>query len=186
VTPEEESLARIVGILESAGIAYMVAGSFASSHHGRPRITHDADVVIDPSPATLERLVGALTAAGFYVDATRAQDALRARRQFNAIDNASAFKIDLIIRKNRAFSEEEFRRRTDVELLPGVSAAIATAEDTVVSKLEWARKAGESEKQLADAAGIVEVSKSLDRDYIQRWSKELGVLDLWERIARGR
>jgi hypothetical protein len=53
-----------------------------------------------------------------------------------------------------------------------------------VSKLEWAHRAGGSEKQLADVRGIVEVHvKSLDRDYIAGWARELGVMALWERVS---
>ncbi len=38
----------------------MVAGSVASSHHGLPRATNDADVVIDPTPDALDALAAAL------------------------------------------------------------------------------------------------------------------------------
>lgn len=34
--------------LAEAGIPYMLAGSFASTLHGRPRSTQDVDIVIDP------------------------------------------------------------------------------------------------------------------------------------------
>src|SRR5437879_219389 len=87
----------------------MVAGSIASSFHGRPRTTLDADIVIDPAPEALDRLVHELSAAGFYVDLATARDALRTRRQFNVIDPGTAFKVDLIIRRDRPFSREEFR-----------------------------------------------------------------------------
>jgi hypothetical protein len=60
VTLETEALAALVRHLDAAGVPYMVAGSFASSFHGRPRTTHDADVVIDPTPEALERLLEAL------------------------------------------------------------------------------------------------------------------------------
>ena len=59
---------------------------------------------------------------------------------------------------------------------------MASPEDSVLSKLEWAMKAGGSEKQLQDAAGVVEVNPRLDRNYIERWAAELKVLDLWQRI----
>jgi hypothetical protein len=62
----------------------------ASSYHGRPRSTHDADIVIDPAAEPLARLVRRLAAAGFYVDAAQAQDALRRRRQFNVIERWAA------------------------------------------------------------------------------------------------
>ena len=42
-------LARIVGLLDAAGVPFMIAGSFASAVHGLPRTTQDLDVVIDPA-----------------------------------------------------------------------------------------------------------------------------------------
>jgi hypothetical protein len=49
--------------------------------------------------------VQTLLTAGHYVDAARARDALRRRLQFNVIDARSAFKIDLIMRKERALAD---------------------------------------------------------------------------------
>jgi hypothetical protein len=186
VSPEELALLRVIRLLDEIGIPYMVTGSVASSHHGRPRATHDADVVIDPSPEALDRLVRELAGLGFYVDAGRARDALVRRRQFNVIDTESAWKIDLIIRKDRAFSREEFGRRREAEISDGIRAMLASPEDSVLSKLEWAKKGGGSERQLADVAGVVEVERHLDRGYIARWARELEVLDLWERLIGGR
>jgi len=183
VTPEQEALVELVRVLERLGIPYMVSGSVASSYHGRPRLTHDADVVIDPTPDGLDALVRSLAEAGFYVDADRARDALRRRLQFNAIDTRSAFKLDIIVRKDRPFSREELARRQPAELLPGVSVAVSSPEDTILAKLEWSRMAGRSEKQIEDAAGVLAVSPAIDRAYVERWADELGVLDLWHEIA---
>lgn len=185
MTGEEEALFEVVRVLERLQIPHMVTGSVASSFHGRPRSTHDADIVIDPSPEQLEALVEALDDHGFYLDADRARDALRRRLQFNAIETRSAFKVDLIIRKDRAFSREELGRRQVVELSPGVPVVLASAEDTILSKLEWAKKAGRSEKQIEDAAGVLAVNPGIDRAYIERWAPAIGVLDLWREIADG-
>lgn len=182
MTVEEEAVGRLVRRLEALGIPYMVAGSVASSHHGRPRATNDADVVIDPTPEALDALVAALLADGCYVDARIAREALRARRLFNVIDPESAFKVDLIVRKERPFSREEFARR-ERRHLGGLPASLATAEDTILSKLEWSRKAGGSERQLADALGVLEVSGDrIDRAYVERWAVALGVEDLWQAL----
>ena len=183
MTPEQEALFEVVRALERLGIPHMVTGSVASSFNGSPRSTHDADIVIDPSPRQLDALVGSLANAGFYVDGARARDALRRRLQFNAIETRSAFKIDLIVTKDRPFSREELGRRQTAELSPGVQVALASAEDTILSKLEWAKKAGRSEKQIEDAAGVLAVNPALDRAYIDRWARELGVLELWREIA---
>jgi hypothetical protein len=52
--------------------------------------------------------------------------------------------------------------------------------------LEWAKSAGGSEKQLLDVAGIVEVTPDLDLEYVDRWAKDLDVVDLWRSFDPGR
>ena len=83
---EHDVLARVTSLLTDLGVPYMVAGSLASSVHGRPRTTHDADIVIDPAPEALDRLLAGLSSAGLYVDVAVAREAFRSRRQFNVID----------------------------------------------------------------------------------------------------
>lgn len=183
MTPEEAALAAVLDALDRLSIPYMLTGSVAASYHGRPRSTHDADIVIDPTPAALDALVTHLIDAGFYINPDGAREALRRRRAFNAIEATHGCKIDLIPRRERPFSEEEFRRRIVVDLPVRPRTAVVTAEDAVLSKLEWARLAGDSERQLADAAGVVALSPALDRGYVERWASELGVLDLWQRIG---
>lgn len=172
-------LRRLVERLDEAGIPYMLAGSVASTFHGIPRSTQDVNVIVTMAAPELKRLIRSLPPGAYYVSDDAAQDALRRRSQFNVIDLETGWKADLIVRKERPFSESEFQRRVHAEVL-GVEAWVATAEDTIVAKLEWAKRAGGSERQLRDVAGIVEVvGVSLDRAYIQRWVDELGVEDLW-------
>lgn len=95
-------LAEAIARLERAEIPYMVTGSLASTYHGEPRATLDLDIVIDPRPSALERLLEDLEAGGFYVDRDAARTALRERTQFNAVGDAAA-KVDFIIRKDRPF-----------------------------------------------------------------------------------
>ena len=188
MTLEEEILRAVIDILDDLGVPYMVTGSIAASFHGRPRATHDADVVIDPSTAQLESLILALDAGGFYVSAEGARTAMRQRRPFNAIETARGVKVDLIIRRERPFSVEEFSRRRPVDLPFARAVMTLTPEDAILSKLEWARQSGDSERQIRDAAGIVDLNPSLDEAYIRRWAAELGVADLWNRLEaeRGR
>jgi hypothetical protein len=163
----------------------MIAGSFASTAHGLPRTTQDIDVVIDPpGMAALEALVSALLADDFYVDPDTAREALRQRSMFNAIDK-SAWKIDFILRKARPFSIEEFSRRAPVEIL-GVPVFVASAEDTIVAKLEWSLASGGSERQRRDVEGILAtVGDELDRDYVERWVRELGLDVEWQAALGG-
>ena len=176
-----ELVAAALAHLERAGIPHMVTGSIASTYYGEARATRDLDIVIDPTAAALDRLVADLVNSGFYVDAEAARSALQARTQFNAI-GLDASKIDFIIRRNRPFSVEEFGRRRPADLL-GTPGWIATVEDMVVAKLEWAA-ATDSERQLRDVAGMLAVGgDGVDRDYVVRWVEALGLWDVWRRVG---
>ena len=181
MTPPE-LFRRMVAALEDAAIPYMLTGSFASSYHGTPRASQDIDFVVAPSRDQLESFVRLLPESEFYVDLEAALHALAHQLQFNVVDLATGWKIDLIIRKSRPFSLEEFARREPVDF-HGLRLFIARAEDIVVSKLEWAR-IGSSQRQLEDAAGILRVrGGDLDREYMEGWIQEFG-LDAEYRKAR--
>jgi hypothetical protein len=178
-----ELLTEIGRRLAQAGIPYMVTGSIASSFHGEPRATRDIDVVVDPTSEALDGFVEDLPSDAFYVDLDAARGALGERSQFNVIETGSGWKVDLIIRKDRPFSVEEFARRQPVELL-GIPTFVASAEDVIIAKLEWAQT-GESERQLRDVAAILAVSgEGLDYPYIERWVHALALGDVWSRVER--
>lgn len=178
-----EPLARVLEALNRAGIPWMVVGSFASTHHGEPRTTADLDLVIDPDPSALSAFVADVTRAGYYADAHAAQRAIAERSQLNVIDPRSGWKVDLMIRRDRPFSVEEFARRIRTDAF-GPGGSVATAEDTILAKLEWAL-ASESERQLRDVGSILDVSGAeLDVGYIDRWAAELGLTEFWARVRR--
>ena len=177
-------LSSLISALKLAHVPHMLAGSFASSMHGVPRATGDIDLIIDPTTRTLDNLLALLAREGFYLDPDTARSEFRRRGQFNVIDATSAWKADLIYRKGRAFSRAEFQRRAPETLL-GVTLFIASAEDTILAKLEWA-KSGGGEQQLRDVQGIIEAQgETLDRTYISSWLDDLGVRALWEQVLRG-
>lgn len=85
---------------------------------------------------------------------------------FNVIEIATGWKLDLVIRKARPFSIGEMQRRTRTKIL-GMDVPTATAEDTIIAKLEWA-KLGASDRQVEDVVGILRVrGTDLDLDYIE-------------------
>jgi len=166
---QKDFLARLVMKLENAGIPYMISGSLGSSLHGEPRATNDIDLVIAPTARQLDIFVQSL-GEGYYVNGEAAQEAFRDRATFNVIDYQAGWKADLIFRRNRPFSLEEFRRR------------IQGNEDAILSKLEWF---GESERQFRDAQGVAVVQwDTLDKEYLRKWARELNVEDLLENLLR--
>ncbi len=171
-----ELLRLIVSLLEEAEIPYMVVGSFASTFHGEPRMTRDIDLVVDPSAESIALVVehlGSLDRGRFYIG--DAQTAVQNRDMFNVIDNVTGWKVDLIVRKERAFSQSELNRRVAVRL-GGVDVFVSSAEDTVLAKLEWGSKSG-SDRQFADAVAIIG-AQDLDQEYLELWAAELGIEDL--------
>jgi len=177
---QQEFLVQIAQRLESVGIPFMVAGSVASSFHGQPRATNDIDLVIDPTPAQLDQFL-ALFADPYYVSPEAAREALKQYSMFNIIEFTAGWKVDLIIRKQRPFSIEEFRRRKAV-LLQGHSLPIASPEDTILSKLEW-NQITPSERQLHDALNVAMGQwPTLDLAYLRKWAPPLGVADQLEEL----
>jgi hypothetical protein len=97
------------------------------------------------------------------------------------IDLATGWKADLIVRKSRPFSDAEFTRRQQVDFL-GSPVWMASPEDVVLSKLEWALRTG-SERQLRDVRGVLAAKPDgIDVDYIERWTNALGLADLWRQV----
>ncbi|MGH7489915.1 MAG: hypothetical protein ACREMY_30555 [bacterium] len=164
--------------LGKAGIGYMLTGSFASSYHGLPRTTQDIDIVISPTADQLRILVSFLPTTEYYFDLSAALDAQRREGMFNVLDLATGWKTDFIIRKSRPFSRTEFDRRISAEV-QGIQLFIATAEDVVIAKLEWAKRGG-SQRQIEDAGGILRIRGAhLDTAYIENWVRELGLVEQW-------
>jgi hypothetical protein len=176
----ESILQRLSSALDGAGVPYMLTGSFASSLHGAPRVTHDVDVVIAPTRGSLNQLLEQFPEEHYYVSRDAALQAYGSEGMFNVIDLETGWKVDFIIRKARAFSVEEFERRRRAEI-DGVEVFVASPEDVIIAKLEWA-KLGESERQLRDAASILMArGNELDGAYVSLWVDRLDLQTQWER-----
>ena len=165
---------KIRDALDVAGIPYFVTGSFASSAHGVPRSTNDIDFVIAPTSEQLRNFLAQFPASAYATDPEDAFDALRRRTSFNIIDYGSMWKVDFMLKQQTPFDASRFARRRAVEIA-GVQLQAASAEDILLTKLWWA-KLGESQRQLKDAAGIIQVQdQHLDLEYVERW---VAVLEL--------
>src|SRR5690349_9338113 len=110
----------VTQVLETIGIPYAIGGSLASSLHGVMRSTLDVDIVADMKPDHIMPLVTALSKE-FYADDEMMRDAIAHHSSFNLIHYETAFKVDIFIRKTRAFDEMQLSRRR--------SALIATDPD---------------------------------------------------------
>jgi hypothetical protein len=182
-----EVLRLVTSRLDQLQIPYMIVGSFASSAYGSVRTTQDADLIVDLPASKIADLLQAF-GGDFYIDAGQARQAIEHQGSFNLIHHASFFKVDFFILADRAHMREEFCRRVSSPM--GGSGAehvwLATAEDTVLSKLDWYRQGGEvSELQWRDVVGILKLQAGrLDLAYLDRWGRELGLSDLLARAQK--
>lgn len=177
-----DAFSRIAGVLDKAKIDSMVVGSFACSYYGAMRSTQDIDIVIRANDEKLKSLQHLLPPSEYYFDLDMALEARRHESMFNVVDLNTGWKIDLIVAKSRAYSQEEFRRRVAVTLA-GVSTFVATIEDLIISKIEWA-KFSQSNRQIQDVVALLKMfSQSIDRAYIEKWAAALGIQSEWERVS---
>jgi hypothetical protein len=174
----------VTDALDALGVPYAIGGSFASALHGVMRATMDADLVADLRLEQAGPLAQALGDA-FYADADMIRDAILRHSSFNVIHLETVFKVDVFVAKPRAFDRSQLARR-QLHLLsedPECHAFITSAEDIVLSKLEWYRmSSGVSDRQWQDVLGVLKVQgERLDHGYMHRMAAELGVSDLLER-----
>jgi hypothetical protein len=178
----------VIDAFDRLGVPYYVGGSVASSAHGLMRATADADVVADLAHQHVAGLVAALE-ADYYINADMIREAIAGHSCFNVIHLATSFKVDVFVAKDRGFDRAALARKEKRSIdpeAPAVRIFLASAEDIVLSKLEWYRLGDEaSDRQWRDVLGVLKTQYGrLDRQYMQKWAAELGVADLFDQAWR--
>lgn len=162
-------------------IPYFLCGSMASSVHGIYRATADADFVaavrahqIDPFAASLQH--------AFYADAAAIREAVAHGRSFNLIHLQTMLKADVFVLRPDPFQLTQMRRRvrTSIDENGSQTLFVASAEDTILAKLDWFRQTGgTSDRQWNDILGVLKVQgDALDRAHLAEWARELQLTHL--------
>ena len=182
---QQEFIKAIITRLEALGLPYAVTGSVASNLWGTPRLTHDIDILVVLTGADV-RQVAAAFSDPYYVSESGVLQAALSGGMFNVIDAAGGYKGDFWVSSGDPFSQSLLSRRQKIEIVPGHTAYVASAEDVLLHKLVW-HKITPSERQLGDAAGIAAVQAGkLDLDYLRRWAARQGTADLLENVLQGK
>jgi hypothetical protein len=175
----------IVARLESLGVPYAITGSIASNFWGTPRTTHDIDIAIELTLADLRAVMAAFDKT-YYVSQAAVYDAIYQSEMFNVIDSANGIKADFWVSKGDPFAQSMMARRQRVDLIPGHSAFVGSAEDVLLHKLVW-HTITPSTRQLGDAAGIAAVQgDALDLIYMREWAARQGTSELLEDVLQGK
>lgn len=186
MTPSDlvAAIRPVVEAFTALGVRHYLGGSVASSAHGVARASLDADIVAELGPEHVGPLIDRLS-ADYYIPEERLRFAATSRSSCNLIHLATMFKIDVFVSRRRPF-DLQAASRAQLEPLddaPGTPLFfVASAEDTVLAKLEWFRLGGEtSERQWWDIVGVLRVADQADRTYLRDWARVLQVDDLLER-----
>lgn len=180
MTGQDDFLKKLIRMLDKYSVPYMISGSVGSSYHGQPRATKDIDFVIAPTEEQLQNFIESLNIS-YYVSLEDVRDAFTNRSTFNVIDIHTGWKADFILRKDRAFSCQEFERRHQAKI-SGIDVWMTSLEDMILSKLEWSEDSS-LEQQFQDALGIAVVQwDHLNIGYLRKWAKELQLQDILEQL----
>lgn len=178
----ENTLKKIVKILQKLQISYLVTGGVAVVIWGRPRFTADIDLIIELKKEKVKKLIAALKTEG-YIDEDAVNEALKNISEFNFIDNDTHMKVDFWILANSAFDRSRLKRVV-IKRIAGQNICFSSPEDLILKKLLWF-KDSKSTRQLEDIYSVMAIIKAkLDYDYLRRWAKKqntLGILE--EQIA---
>ena len=161
--------------LEQGGLDYMLTGSMAMNYYAQPRMTRDIDLVVALAPQDTDTVVRLFT-PDYFVSREAVSSSIAHESLFNLIHQESVIKVDCIIRKRTPYRLAEFERRQRIAI-EDFSTWIASKEDLILSKLWWA-KDSHSELQLRDVKNLA--GTGCDAAYIERWTHELGLHNLWQ------
>jgi hypothetical protein len=181
MSEELEVLKQVTERLEKAAILYMITGSIAANFYTVPRMTRDIDIVVE----LLEQDVGRflpLFEDEYYLEPETVRQAVNRRGMFNLIHNEYIIKIDFVVRKDTPYRRREFSRRKKVRV-DDRELFVVAPEDLILSKLEWA-KDSHSEVQLNDVKNLLKDVKGLNRRYLARWAKHLGLVSLYREVNK--
>jgi hypothetical protein len=91
-------------------------------------------------------------------------------------------KVDVFVSRDRPFDQRSFERCLPIAAEGAGVIHVSSAEDTVLAKLEWFRRGGEtSERQWSDVVGVLRAATALDEAHLRRGAEELAVADLLDR-----
>jgi len=177
---QEDALTPVIDLLNEIQVPYMLVGALAVNYYSVPRLTHDADILVQIRPEHAQIMTERLGSA-YYIDADSIPEAIASHGEFNLIHLTTGFKIDFWILEDTEFDRLRFSRRVSGRIF-GRNVLLSTPEDLILTKLVWFKQS-DSQKHYVDAVGIYHAQKAvLQIDYLHGQARALSVAALLERL----
>jgi hypothetical protein len=113
---DEEATAAVIEALASLGIPFMVVGSWSVTYWSFPRLTKDADLVIDLGTGSLAPLMRAL-GPSFRLDPQMSFETVTMTGRNEITVRDSTFSIEFFHLSQNPHDQERFRRRVPALIL---------------------------------------------------------------------
>ncbi|MCO6043816.1 hypothetical protein NG895_07840 [Aeoliella sp. ICT_H6.2] len=166
---------RVLASLNEHGHAFMLVGSYATNLYCVPRGTQDIDLVVESKFISAAQEI-ASEHPDIHLDRQLGFESVTATKRVLLTADDTDFKVEVFELSNDPHDQSRFQRRLAVELYDE-KAWVATAEDTIVTKLNWAAKTGRG-KDRDDAQNVMAAQhETLDWPYIEHWCGEHGTLE---------
>ncbi len=175
---EQDSITLTQGLHQlfgALGIPYYLGGGLAAAIWGEPRVTQDANIVLQFPIKQLDLLVSRLSSAGFYCPPGGVEEIRMGMSntlsvtQMQTVDSADLIKMP----EDDPFERSQMDRRILVEDL-GAPFWVCTAEDIILQKLLWSRNS-QSQEQWRHILGVLKgQAQALDYGYLTDWAERIG------------
>jgi hypothetical protein len=177
-----EIIRSVADACEALELPYYITGSVASSAHGKYRTTEDVDFVVDLPPWKVKEFCARFPAPSWYVDEFVAAEAVQRSGMFNVLHTPTGMKADIIAMKDAPYHELRMSRARALRAYGDKPIRFSTAEDVVLSKLEFYRD-GRSDKHIRDITGMYEMyGEQWDLFYLEMRALRIGVQHEWRMI----
>lgn len=116
------------------------------------------------------------------------EDAVKRKSCFNLIHLPTSFKVDVFVIRGRSFDIDAMRRAQTCVLgeQRAVELPIASAEDSIISKLESYRLSNEtSQRQWDDVSRLIQsLGDAADVEYLRSAAESVEVADLLAKLLQ--
>ncbi len=169
---EQDQVLELIAAIESLGLRYIVVGAYSVNMYAVPRMTKDADILIELSPESYSQLRETVSDR-YCFDDQILFETITGKTRHVARPIGSNYMIDLFEMADDPHDASRMARRRRVEYLT-MKIWVPTKEDVLITKLRWYQRAnrfkdGQDIQNLIDAR-----SDDMDWPYVYEWADRHG------------